>query len=152
MCGRDCHIKDDCDALICEGVGRLGTCVDGFCVCLADGKTHFINHKEGKKEACTNTCESSKDCLALQCESGFATCVGGIVGKKQVCLGFAGGRVLTWGRGTSGQLGHGEMVNCLHPKSLESLEGIFIKHASAGWNHSGFVSGFIPSASAMNLM
>ncbi|KAJ8569897.1 hypothetical protein K7X08_006474 [Anisodus acutangulus] len=51
-----------------------------------------------------------------------------------------GGRVLTWGRGTSGQLGHGEMVNCLHPKSLESLEGIFITHASAGWNHSGFVS------------
>ncbi|CAN4124399.1 unnamed protein product [Withania somnifera] len=52
----------------------------------------------------------------------------------------SGGRVLTWGRGTSGQLGHGEMVNCLHPKSLDSLEGIFIKHASAGWNHSGFVS------------
>lgn len=66
--------------------------------------------------------------------------------------GFAGGRVLTWGRGTSGQLGHGEMVNCLHPKSVEYLEGIFITHASAGWNHSGFVSGFILSASAINLM
>ncbi|XP_055810139.1 ultraviolet-B receptor UVR8 isoform X2 [Solanum dulcamara] len=51
-----------------------------------------------------------------------------------------GGRVLTWGRGNSGQLGHGEMANCLHPKSVESLEGIFIKHVSAGWNHSGFVS------------
>ncbi|XP_059316696.1 ultraviolet-B receptor UVR8 isoform X1 [Lycium ferocissimum] len=52
----------------------------------------------------------------------------------------SGGKVLTWGRGTSGQLGHEEMVNCLHPKSVESLEGIFITHASAGWNHSGFVS------------
>lgn len=72
--------------------------------------------------------------------------------KKHVCWGFAGGRVLTWGRGNSGQLGHGEMVNCLHPKSVESLEGIFIKHASAGWNHSGFVSGSIHSASAVNLM
>ncbi|XP_019257039.1 PREDICTED: ultraviolet-B receptor UVR8 isoform X2 [Nicotiana attenuata] len=51
-----------------------------------------------------------------------------------------GGRVLTWGRGTSGQLGHGKMVNCLHPKYVESLEGVFITHASAGWNHSGFVS------------
>ncbi|XP_009801857.1 ultraviolet-B receptor UVR8 isoform X1 [Nicotiana sylvestris] len=51
-----------------------------------------------------------------------------------------GGRVLTWGRGTSGQLGHVEMVNCLHPKYVESLEGVFITHASAGWNHSGFVS------------
>ncbi|XP_070043931.1 ultraviolet-B receptor UVR8 isoform X1 [Nicotiana tomentosiformis] len=51
-----------------------------------------------------------------------------------------GGRVVTWGRGTSGQLGHGEMVNCLRPKYVESLEGFFITQASAGWNHSGFVS------------
>lgn len=52
----------------------------------------------------------------------------------------SGGRVLTWGRGTSGQLGHGEMVNSLQPKPLESLGGFVITHASAGWNHSGFVS------------
>ncbi|CDP00277.1 unnamed protein product [Coffea canephora] len=51
-----------------------------------------------------------------------------------------GGRVLTWGRGTSGQLGHGEMVNVLQPKPVESLEGFVITHVSAGWNHSGFVS------------
>lgn len=51
-----------------------------------------------------------------------------------------GGRVLTWGRGTSGQLGHGEMVNSLEPKPLESLGGFVITHVSAGWNHSGFVS------------
>ena len=55
---------------------------------------------------------------------------------------FIGGRVLTWGRGTSGQLGHGEMVNVLQPKPVESLEGFVITHVSAGWNHSGFVSGF----------
>lgn len=54
---------------------------------------------------------------------------------------FVGGRVLTWGRGTSGQLGHGEMVNSLEPKLLESLGGFVITHVSAGWNHSGFVSG-----------
>lgn len=65
---------------------------------------------------------------------------------------FAGGRVLTWGRGTSGRLGHVEMVNCLHPKYVESLEGVFITHASAGWNHSGFVSGFFLSASSVNLI
>ncbi|KAI3467406.1 hypothetical protein Pfo_024069 [Paulownia fortunei] len=51
-----------------------------------------------------------------------------------------GGRVLTWGRGTSGQLGHGEMVNSLQPKVVKALEGFVITHVSAGWNHSGFVS------------
>lgn len=52
-----------------------------------------------------------------------------------------GGEVLTWGRGNSGQLGHGEMVNSLlTPKPVLSLESYFITHVSAGWSHSGFVS------------
>ncbi|KAL0364088.1 UNVERIFIED_CONTAM: Serine/threonine-protein kinase Nek8 [Sesamum angustifolium] len=51
-----------------------------------------------------------------------------------------GGRVLTWGRGTSGQLGHGEMVSSLQPKAVKALESFTITHVSAGWNHSGFVS------------
>lgn len=34
------------------------------------------------------------------------------------------GEVLTWGRGTSGQLGHGEMVNILEPKPVTSLEDV----------------------------
>ncbi|KAL0421184.1 UNVERIFIED_CONTAM: Serine/threonine-protein kinase Nek8 [Sesamum latifolium] len=52
-----------------------------------------------------------------------------------------GGRVLTWGRGTSGQLGHGEMVSSSQPKAVKALESFTITHVSAGWNHSGFVSG-----------
>ncbi|KAK4598379.1 hypothetical protein RGQ29_015733 [Quercus rubra] len=52
----------------------------------------------------------------------------------------SGGKVLTWGRGTSGQLGHGDMVNSLCPKVVSSLENNFIAHVSAGWSHSGFVS------------
>ncbi|KAJ0808112.1 putative regulator of chromosome condensation 1/beta-lactamase-inhibitor protein II [Helianthus annuus] len=44
------------------------------------------------------------------------------------------------GRGTSGQLGHGDLVNSLEPKSVEVLNNFNITHASAGWNHSGFVS------------
>ncbi|KAK6241963.1 Regulator of chromosome condensation [Theobroma cacao] len=52
-----------------------------------------------------------------------------------------GGKVLTWGRGNSGQLGHGEMVNTLlAPKPVMSLESYFITQVSAGWSHSGFVS------------
>ncbi|XP_062177431.1 ultraviolet-B receptor UVR8-like [Alnus glutinosa] len=52
----------------------------------------------------------------------------------------SGGRVLTWGRGTSGQLGHCDMVNSFYPKLVASLQAYFIAHVSAGWNHSGFVS------------
>ncbi|XP_038704339.1 ultraviolet-B receptor UVR8 isoform X2 [Tripterygium wilfordii] len=50
------------------------------------------------------------------------------------------GNVLSWGRGTSGQLGHGEMVSWLQPKPITSLESHKITHVSAGWSHSGFVS------------
>ncbi|XP_015894882.2 ultraviolet-B receptor UVR8 isoform X1 [Ziziphus jujuba] len=50
------------------------------------------------------------------------------------------GKVLTWGRGTSGQLGHGDTVNNPHPKPVVFSESCFVTHVSAGWNHSGFVS------------
>ncbi|KAL3570034.1 hypothetical protein D5086_027283 [Populus alba] len=52
----------------------------------------------------------------------------------------SGGRVFTWGRGTTGQLGHGEMLNSLHPKPVSSLQSYVITQVSAGWSHSGFVS------------
>ncbi|XP_030552535.1 ultraviolet-B receptor UVR8 [Rhodamnia argentea] len=53
----------------------------------------------------------------------------------------SGGRAFSWGRGISGQLGHGEVAsNCLTPKAVTSLEGYFITGVSAGWSHSGFVS------------
>ncbi|XWS34946.1 hypothetical protein CRYUN_Cryun21dG0081000 [Craigia yunnanensis] len=61
-------------------------------------------------------------------------------GAHVVALTF-GGKVLTWGRGNSGQLGHGEMVNSLlTPKPVLSLESYFMTQVSAGWSHSGFVS------------
>ncbi|XP_027914148.1 ultraviolet-B receptor UVR8 isoform X2 [Vigna unguiculata] len=51
------------------------------------------------------------------------------------------GKVFSWGRGNSGQLGHGEVVsNALVPKGVTSLDGYFITHVAAGWSHSGFVS------------
>ncbi|XP_031742189.1 ultraviolet-B receptor UVR8 isoform X3 [Cucumis sativus] len=53
----------------------------------------------------------------------------------------AGGGVLTWGRGNSGQLGLGDMISSLHPKPVMRLGSYFITHVSAGWSHSGFVSG-----------
>jgi len=54
--------------------------------------------------------------------------------------------VLSWGRGNSGQLGHGEVLsNALFPKAVTSLDGYFITHVAAGWSHSGFVSGLFCS-------
>ncbi|XP_020224034.1 ultraviolet-B receptor UVR8 isoform X1 [Cajanus cajan] len=51
------------------------------------------------------------------------------------------GKVLSWGRGNSGQLGHGEVVsNALYPKAVTSLDGYVITHVAAGWSHSAFVS------------
>ena len=54
---------------------------------------------------------------------------------------FADGKVVTWKRGTSGQLGHGDMVSSLQPKHVKSLESLVITHVSSGWSHSSFVSG-----------
>lgn len=56
--------------------------------------------------------------------------------------------MFSWGRGSSGQLGHGQMVNYLYPKPVTFFDSYSIIHISAGWSHSGFVSGsfthFIP--------
>ncbi|KAF2620758.1 hypothetical protein F2Q68_00041089 [Brassica cretica] len=52
-----------------------------------------------------------------------------------------GGKVFTWGRGNSGQLGHGDNLNTSLPKPLSFFDGdYFISQASAGWSHSAFVS------------
>ncbi|MCL7051380.1 hypothetical protein MKW94_016022 [Papaver nudicaule] len=61
-------------------------------------------------------------------------------GAHVIALTRNDGKVFTWGRGTSGQLGHGDSTNCLNPKPVKLLETLFISHVSAGWNHSGFVS------------
>lgn len=49
--------------------------------------------------------------------------------------------MFSWGRGTSGQLGHGDMANCSSPKPISFFEDYSVTQLSAGWNHSGFVSG-----------
>ncbi|CAN7133815.1 hypothetical protein BRARA_H02170 [Brassica rapa] len=53
----------------------------------------------------------------------------------------SGGKVFTWGRGNSGQLGHGDNLNTSLPKLLSFFDDdYFISQASAGWSHSAFVS------------
>uniref|UniRef100_A0ACD5VWM6 Uncharacterized protein n=1 Tax=Avena sativa TaxID=4498 RepID=A0ACD5VWM6_AVESA len=50
------------------------------------------------------------------------------------------GEVFTWGRGTHGQLGHGNVENIHHPKSVKFFENYTVTCVSTGWNHSGFVT------------
>ncbi|KAF2952591.1 ultraviolet-B receptor UVR8 isoform X1 [Oryza sativa Japonica Group] len=50
------------------------------------------------------------------------------------------GEVFTWGRGTHGQLGHGDVENIPHPKLVKFFENYMITCVSAGWNHSGFAT------------
>ncbi|KAJ3696089.1 hypothetical protein LUZ60_001466 [Juncus effusus] len=50
------------------------------------------------------------------------------------------GSVYTWGRGSNGQLGHGDLENCSKPKHVNFFENLRISRVSAGWNHSGFVT------------
>ncbi|KAF8088429.1 hypothetical protein N665_0543s0037 [Sinapis alba] len=55
----------------------------------------------------------------------------------------SGGKVFTWGRGNSGQLGHGDNLNTSLPKPLSFFhddDDYVISQASAGWSHSAFVS------------
>lgn len=49
--------------------------------------------------------------------------------------------MLTWGRGNSGQLGHGDMLDSSLPKPVSFFDDYVVTQASAGWSHSGFVSG-----------
>ncbi|KAJ4916548.1 Regulator of chromosome condensation (RCC1) family protein [Raphanus sativus] len=52
----------------------------------------------------------------------------------------SGGKVLTWGRGNSGQLGHGDILDSSLPKPVSFFQDYVVTQASAGWSHSGFVS------------
>ncbi|KZV58782.1 hypothetical protein F511_24696 [Dorcoceras hygrometricum] len=72
--------------------------------------------------------------------SGFAPFASLSCGGAHVIALTPGGRVFTWGRGTSGQLGHGERINSLQPNEVKALEGFVVTCVSAGWNHSGFVT------------
>ncbi len=53
------------------------------------------------------------------------------------------GEAMTWGRGLSGALGHGNESSWNLPNPVKSLQGIKISSAAAGWNHTAFVTGLL---------
>ncbi|KAL6614392.1 hypothetical protein ACP70R_036662 [Stipagrostis hirtigluma subsp. patula] len=75
--------------------------------------------------------------LPPRCRGRVSLVAGG--GAHAVAL-TSDGEVFTWGRGTHGQLGHGNMDNISYPKSVRSLENHTVTCVSAGWNHSGFAT------------
>ncbi|ESR45256.1 hypothetical protein CICLE_v10003878mg, partial [Citrus x clementina] len=83
----------------------------------------------------------------VECLSGIFT--------KQAALGFehsvavtGGGKVLSWGAGGSGRLGHGQESSILGflrstseytPRLIKELEGVKVKIAAAGFLHSACI-------------
>ncbi|KAJ0257754.1 hypothetical protein HA466_0085680 [Hirschfeldia incana] len=62
-------------------------------------------------------------------------------GAHVIALTSGSGKVLTWGRGSSGQLGHGDILDSTLPKPVSFFDNrVVITQASAGWSHSAFVS------------
>ncbi|KAJ7564508.1 hypothetical protein O6H91_02G020300 [Diphasiastrum complanatum] len=48
--------------------------------------------------------------------------------------------VVTWGRGSGGALGHGDIATIPFPKIVHSLQGKKIRYVAAGWNHTAFIA------------
>jgi len=55
-------------------------------------------------------------------------------GKSHSTL-VKGGLLYTWGKGTSGALGHGDEKNVNVPTAIESLKSHKVDHVACGWNH-----------------
>ncbi|CAO2171662.1 unnamed protein product [Urochloa humidicola] len=75
--------------------------------------------------------------LPIRCRGRVSLVAGG--GAHAIAL-TSDGEVFTWGRGTHGQLGHGNLDNIPHPKFVKFLENHIVTCVSAGWNHSGFAT------------
>uniref|UniRef100_A0A0D9YFR5 RCC1-like domain-containing protein n=1 Tax=Oryza glumipatula TaxID=40148 RepID=A0A0D9YFR5_9ORYZ len=75
--------------------------------------------------------------LPPRCRGRVSFVAGG--GAHAIAL-TSNGEVFTWGRGTHGQLGHGDVENIPHPKLVKFFENYMITCVSAGWNHSGFAT------------
>lgn len=50
------------------------------------------------------------------------------------------GQLFSWGKGKSGQLGHGNTENVCKPTLVSSLQSSRIVHVCCGWDHSLCVS------------
>uniref|UniRef100_A0A453FNY6 RCC1-like domain-containing protein n=1 Tax=Aegilops tauschii subsp. strangulata TaxID=200361 RepID=A0A453FNY6_AEGTS len=75
--------------------------------------------------------------LPPRCRGRVSFVAGG--GAHAIAL-TSDGEVFTWGRGTHGQLGHGNIENIPHPKSVKFFENYTVTCVSTGWNHSGFAT------------
>jgi len=45
------------------------------------------------------------------------------------------GKVMSFGGGEHGQLGHGDKVNKLKPTLVQALEDISVTYITCGWSH-----------------
>ncbi|XP_073526626.1 RCC1 domain-containing protein 1-like [Phyllobates terribilis] len=62
------------------------------------------------------------------------------LGNEHVVLLTADGKVLTWGAGRHGQLGHGDVEDVSAPRLVEALHGVTMSEVAAGGWHTAAVS------------
>ena len=63
-----------------------------------------------------------------------------VCGKEHSLLLTEHGQVFTWGGGSRGQLGHGNLVSEDKPKLVMALDGMRIRKVAAGGWHSACIS------------
>ncbi|CAI9572907.1 unnamed protein product [Staurois parvus] len=62
------------------------------------------------------------------------------LGNEHVVLLTSDGRIMTWGAGRHGQLGHGDVEDVWEPRIVEALHGVPMKEVAAGGWHSASIS------------
>ncbi|XP_072258851.1 RCC1 domain-containing protein 1 [Pyxicephalus adspersus] len=62
------------------------------------------------------------------------------LGNEHVVLLTSDGKILTWGAGRHGQLGHGDVEDVWEPRIVEALHGVTMKEVAAGGWHSASIS------------
>ncbi|XP_073474607.1 RCC1 domain-containing protein 1 [Aquarana catesbeiana] len=62
------------------------------------------------------------------------------LGNEHIVLLTSDGKIMTWGAGRHGQLGHGDVEDVWEPRIVEALHGIAMKEVAAGGWHSASVS------------
>ncbi|KAM3920533.1 RCC1 domain-containing protein 1 [Leptodactylus fuscus] len=62
------------------------------------------------------------------------------LGNEHAVLLTSDGKVLTWGAGRHGQLGHGDVEDVSEPRIVEALHGVTMSEVAAGGWHTGSIS------------
>jgi len=58
-----------------------------------------------------------------------------------VCVSSASGKVLSWGKGHRGCLGHGDEKDSPQPRIVDKLKTVVVCRVACGWDHTSVITG-----------